>query len=138
MNCLFIQNNKGSYTCEYCGFTFIKNLPRNCPAKKNLGQKEPNLAQKIINFTKAAINHAINGNPVVDEEVMKRRLKICKSCPLFKLNTNEVGGVCTHSSCGCTIQDNLNYLNKIAWADQKCPIDKWGEEKTDQKDSEGV
>jgi glycosyltransferase involved in cell wall biosynthesis len=28
--------------------------------------------------------------------------------------------------CGCNINDQQIYLNKLAWADQKCPISKWG------------
>jgi hypothetical protein len=94
----------------------------------NIGIQVPDLATRVGNFTKAAVEHAKLGNPVVKEDTMKSRLEICRQCPLFKPNMNEVGGVCTHESCGCSIQDNLNYLNKIAWADQECPIGKWGKE----------
>lgn len=134
MNCSFKPNSLGTFTCEYCGFTFPKDsVKRNCPARK-----EPNIVQKGWNFAKAAVQHAINGYPTVTEEKMRERLDICRSCDLFKPNANQVGGICTHESCGCTIQDNLNYLNKIAWADQKCPIDKWGPENPDNNDKEGV
>jgi hypothetical protein len=134
MKCSFKPNKLGTYTCEYCGFTFHdREVQKNCKVNK-----EPPLYQKIINFAQAAVKHAIKGNPVVSEEVVLKRLEICKTCPLFKPNANQVGGVCTHSTCGCTIQDNTNYLNKIAWADQKCPIDKWGEENPDDNKKEGV
>jgi hypothetical protein len=121
MKCQFIFNKeKKKYICQVCGYETPYEGERHCV-------QVPNLGNRILNFTKAATQHALSGNPTVTKEVMKQRLKICTGCELFKPNTNEVGGICTHSSCGCTIQDNLNYLNKIAWADQKCPIDKWGE-----------
>jgi hypothetical protein len=149
INCEFNQREDGKYVCGWCGEVLNKPLRVNCPAKmkqrgdggdvppppmppelqpRGQNKEPPNLATRLANFAKAAVNHAIQGNPTVEEAVMKRRLEICRACPLFKPNENDVGGVCTHSTCGCTIQDNLNYLNKIAWADQECPIGKWGKE----------
>ena len=119
-------DKSGWFKCELCGYpTQYGHAQRLCDGPTNKEQG-PSLLQRIVNFTAAATKHSIAGNPVVDELILKQRLEICKSCPLFKPNANEVGGVCTHESCGCNIQDNLNYLNKIAWADQECPIGKWG------------
>lgn len=127
IDCEFEKNELGKFTCKLCGKTIPVNAPMNCKFKqKQQENKEPSLAQKATNFAKAAISHAKAGNPTVTEEQMKERLAICKACPLFKPNQNKAGGVCTHSSCGCSIQDNLNYLNKIAWADQECPTGLWG------------
>lgn len=138
MNCNFQPNKIGTFTCINCGTTVpIRGVQANCivqPTKSVVTQQEPSLLQKAWNFGKSALNHAIAGNPTVPEETMKERLEICRSCPLFKLNHNQVGGVCTHSSCGCNIQDNLDYLNKIAWADQECPIQRWG--KFNEKDED--
>lgn len=129
MNCEFQRNEAGKYTCQICGVTIPVLANMNCKMKKKQSQnKEPSLGQKAVNFAKAAIEHAKAGNPTVSEEKMKERLAICKACPLFKPNDNKAGGVCTHSSCGCGIQDNLNYLNKIAWADQECPTGLWPKE----------
>jgi hypothetical protein len=137
-DCIFKPNPSGGYTCENCGLTLSRgDIKANCRSTINdLPKPEsPSLLQRAWNFGKAAINHVLAGNPVVPEEVMKARLDICRSCPLFKPNHNQVGGVCTHSSCGCNIQDNLDYLNKIAWADQECPIKRWGkfEQKNEDK-----
>jgi hypothetical protein len=138
-NCIFKPNPSGGYTCENCGLTLPRgDIKANCKATLNdlpPNTESPSLLQRAWNFGKAAINHVLAGNPVVPEEVMKARLDICRSCPLFKPNHNQVGGVCTHSSCGCNIQDNLDYLNKIAWADQECPIKRWGkfEQKNEDK-----
>lgn len=140
-DCIFKPNNIGSYTCERCGFTLPRgDVKANCKATINDTKPElqpPSLLQRVWNFGKAAVNHAIMGSPVVTPEVLKERLDICKACPLFKPNQNEVGGVCTHSSCGCNIQDNLDYMNKIAWADQECPIKRWGKF-VDSTNKEGV
>lgn len=149
-DCSFQPNNNGTYTCEYCGLVFSKNIRKNCTKFMTHDssfyatlqnaiqhQQEPSLLQKAWNFGKSALNHAIAGNPTVPEETMKERLEICRSCPLFKPNQNQVGGVCTHSTCGCNIQDNLDYLNKIAWADQECPVQKWGKYVQDG-DNKGV
>ena len=134
--CEFHAREDGKYECGYCTKVVPKSgIHRNCPEKMkqlNTGSvgnypapQPPNLFTRLANFGKAAINHVLEGNPKVTEEVMKERLAICKDCELFKPNDNNVGGICTHSSCGCNIQDNMDYLNKITWADQECPLKKW-------------
>ena len=111
MNCELEKDElTGKFICKICGVKLPVNASMN----------------KVTNFASAATAHAAAGNPTVTKEVMQERLAICRSCPLFKPNANQVGGVCTHETCGCNIQDNLNYLNKIAWADQECPIKRWG------------
>jgi hypothetical protein len=30
------------------------------------------------------------------------------------------------SVCGCNINTKKIFMNKLAWADQECPIGKWG------------
>lgn len=27
--------------------------------------------------------------------------------------------------CGCSISQKKRFLNKLAWADQECPLNKW-------------
>lgn len=27
--------------------------------------------------------------------------------------------------CGCNITNKRQFMNKLAWSDQKCPLDKW-------------
>ena len=29
--------------------------------------------------------------------------------------------------CGCNINQKKQFFNKLAWADQKCPLGKWEE-----------
>jgi hypothetical protein len=30
--------------------------------------------------------------------------------------------------CGCNINNKKIFMNKLAWADQKCPLGKWNPE----------
>ena len=46
------------------------------------------------------------------------RLKICHGCEFYKNNT------CL--KCGCVLSREKTYMNKLLWADQKCPVEKWG------------
>ena len=122
MLCHFELKDDGTYICSRCSYKTSKGrAKRNCTSLDG-----PSLTRRVSNFAIAASNHALAGNPTVGIEVVKERLAICKTCELFKPNDNKVGGICTHSSCGCSIQDNLDYLNKLAWADQECPLKKWG------------
>ena len=127
MDCNFIEQNKEKkYICTVCEYETNFLGVRTCqplPPKKD----EPSLLKKIGNFTFALAKHLYKGMPTVNKDVLDNRLKICQECPLFKKKDGMVGGVCAHESCGCSIQDEVVFLNKIAWADQKCPIGKWGE-----------
>jgi hypothetical protein len=124
--CHFISNLDGDkekpWKCERCGYETNFLGQREC---KSLPiQKNPNIFKRIANFTYAFSEHLYKGMPTVSQEQLDERLKICKECPLFK-QQGLVGGICTHENCGCNIQDEIVFLNKIAWADQRCPIGKW-------------
>ncbi len=71
----------------------------------------------------------LKGNPKCTEEEIAQRFEVCTTCDLFQ--AHEDSGVCTHPSCGCNLNRKQVYLNKLAWADQACPIGKWS--KNDQK-----
>ena len=30
--------------------------------------------------------------------------------------------------CGCNLSRKKIFMNKLAWADQECPLSKWGKE----------
>src|SRR3990167_1247138 len=121
--CEFNLNSKGKYECAYCAIEVpVAGVHSNC--KEKLRQREhgmesnaqpyqrppapepPPLLTRLAHFAVAAAAHAVKGNPTVTEEVMQERLAICRACPLFKvLDPEKNTGVCTHQSCGCTIQD---------------------------------
>lgn len=52
------------------------------------------------------------------QEQIDARLAICNGCEFYQNNT------CL--KCGCALSREKNYKNKLLWADQKCPVDKWG------------
>ena len=118
--CQFIpKDNK--YICENCEYiTKYSTLKREC-----IPLQVPSIGQRLNNFGKALNEHIKMGQPVVNQEEVNNRLKHCHQCPLFKFNNNMVGGICTHNSCGCNITDTVEFFNKLAWADQSCPIGKW-------------
>ena len=69
------------------------------------------------------INHELKGRPQCTEDEINERFNICKNCEMFR--SDGESGVCTHIKCGCNINKKQIYLNKLAWADQECPIKKW-------------
>jgi len=85
----------------------------------------PPLVQRLKNFSVAAISHVTAGHPTCTQEQVDERYAICRECPLF-INHGNMKGICSHSSCGCNITNTLVFLNKLGWADQSCPIGKWG------------
>jgi uncharacterized paraquat-inducible protein A len=63
--------------------------------------------------------HVYAGFPKSSQQLIDDRLAICKSCELFDTKNSQC------LECGCTINNKKMFLNKLAWADQKCPMDKW-------------
>jgi hypothetical protein len=82
------------------------------------GESPLTFAQKAKNFAKAAISHVSNGMPTCSDEEVVRRHDICIACEHFVDNS------C--AKCGCPISRNKKFISKLAWADQSCPIGKWG------------
>tara|TARA_R100000008_G_scaffold51266_1_gene30787 strand:- start:249 stop:611 length:363 start_codon:yes stop_codon:yes gene_type:complete len=85
---------------------------------KNEEVKQPSAAKKLKNFAVSAIKHAVNGMPTCTQEEINERLAVCQGCKWFR------GQKCY--KCGCACNNNKKFLNKLAWADQECPIGKWG------------
>lgn len=77
---------------------------------------------KIKNFIKALFFHIGYGLPKCNQKQIDNRFAICLDCEYLDLIHNEC------LQCGCNISNKKKFLNKLAWADQKCPIDKWNKE----------
>jgi len=88
--------------------------------------KPPSLSKKLKAFTVNAIKHVAKGMPTCTQEEIDQRLDICRGCKWFK------GGTCL--KCGCACVKNKKFLNKLAWADQECPIGKWGKVEKNEKE----
>ena len=142
MNCKFQQSrlNPNLYVCEFCKTVVNKDnalAARTCPSLLDRYAKDPNFPQvrldKIqIEDKEGNIVQTIEGeqakqwdqnNPHQDkkqcsQEQIDNRLAICQTCEFYQNNS------CL--KCGCTLNRDKNYMNKLLWADQRCPVDKWG------------
>lgn len=78
----------------------------------------PSFATKIKNFAAAAVQHVAAGMPMCTDEEVTARHDICLKCEHL------VDNAC--SQCGCPVARAVNYVSKLSWADQECPVGKWG------------
>lgn len=74
---------------------------------------------KLRTFTKSLLFHIGAGMPKSTQKEIDYRYNICLSCDSF----DKVNGLC--NECGCNINNKRIFMNKLAWADQHCPLDKW-------------
>lgn len=148
--CRFIKIDQFKYKCQLCdkiitsydpepptmlcnylinynspsafGYIYNENEPKQAETAQENSKpeniKQPTLVDKAINFSKAAVQHAMKGNPKCTDDEINYRYNICKSCEHFQNNTCKL--------CGCHLVRDRIYMNKLAWADQSCPIKKWG------------
>lgn len=76
------------------------------------------LAQRAANFTAAAAQHVAAGMPRCTDEQVAERYAICQACEHL------VDAACI--KCGCPVVREKRFVSKLAWADQGCPVGKWG------------
>lgn len=74
---------------------------------------------KIKTFIKSLWFHIYAGFPKSTEEEILYRYKICIECDKYNWSKSEC------DVCGCSISKKSKFLNKLAWADQECPLGKW-------------
>jgi hypothetical protein len=74
---------------------------------------------KIKTFIVALFWHIYAGSPKATKQQILERFEICKSCEFLDI----INSQCLQ--CGCNINNRQIFMNKLAWSDQKCPIDKW-------------
>lgn len=77
---------------------------------------------RIFTFLKSLWFHISLGMPKSSQQTINNRLAICHACEQFNSIKNEC------FICGCNINGKKQFLNKLAWADQECPIGKWKKE----------
>ena len=70
-------------------------------------------------FLKSLFWHISRGLPKSDKKTISYRFSICTDCDQY----DKINKICC--VCGCNISDKSIFLNKLAWADQKCPLQKW-------------
>jgi len=74
---------------------------------------------KILNFIKALLFHISLGLPKSTQDEINYRFTICTGCDSYSSTDQEC------LECGCNINNKKIFFNKLAWADQKCPLNKW-------------
>lgn len=74
---------------------------------------------KIKTFIKSLLFHIGAGLPKSPQTVIDYRLDICNQCDRLDKIAHEC------MECGCSISNKRIFLNKLAWADQECPLKKW-------------
>lgn len=77
------------------------------------------LLLRIQTFLKSLFFHVWNGFPKTTQSEILDRYSICIECTDFNRKKSECG------ICGCAIDKKSKFLNKLAWADQECPLGKW-------------
>jgi len=78
----------------------------------------PPLLERVGNFAASAVKHVAAGAPRCTAEQIAARHAICASCEFFD------GKLCT--KCGCPVNRERAYISKLSWAEQSCPVGKWG------------
>ena len=74
---------------------------------------------RLKTFCKSLLFHIAAGQPKATLSQIRQRLDICMSCDRMNKVTNEC------MECGCNLSAKSQFLNKLAWADQECPLKKW-------------
>jgi uncharacterized paraquat-inducible protein A len=74
---------------------------------------------KIIVFLKSLYWHIYSGCPKSTTSEIQQRYNICLDCEFFDKKNS------TCLQCGCNVNNKKIFMNKLAWADQECPVGKW-------------
>lgn len=74
------------------------------------------------NFAASAVKHIASGAPRCAQSQIDARFAICQQCEHFD------GRAC--GKCGCPVVRERQFVSKLSWADQSCPVGKWGPEDT--------
>lgn len=77
------------------------------------------MVYKIQLFFKSLFWHISRGMPKSSQELIDKRFSICQTCEKYD-NIEQACNV-----CGCNINKKKVFLNKLAWLDQSCPLNKW-------------
>ena len=74
---------------------------------------------KIATFIKSLCFHIWLGFPKTTQKEINHRYNICVGCSEYDTINQEC------KQCGCFINNRSIFFNKLAWADQGCPLNKW-------------
>lgn len=126
MFCQFLIQDGEYLQCINCGLKIRTNdtAPPLFPCAKVLRREqtdtELSFIDKIKNFATAVVDHVSAGMPTCTDEQIIKRHNICLTCEYYKDDTCQ--------KCGCPLIRNKQFVSKLAWSDQECPVGKWGKE----------
>jgi hypothetical protein len=72
---------------------------------------------RIRHFFQALIKHAKDWFRKCSQKEIRQRLAICEQCEHFS------GTACVQ--CGCPVNLEKRFRNKLAWRSESCPLGKW-------------
>ncbi len=75
--------------------------------------------RRLKTFLKSLIWHISLGLPKSSYKTILYRYDICSRCDSFDSAYDQC------LECGCNINTKKQFMNKLAWADQECPLGKW-------------
>jgi uncharacterized paraquat-inducible protein A len=78
-----------------------------------------NILKKLLTFFKSLWFHVWSGFPKCTKQEILQRFTICQECEFFDNKKSQC------LVCGCNVNEKKVFLNKLAWADQNCPENKW-------------
>ena len=88
------------------------------PAYPRAPKTGVSMLQKAKNFATSAAKHVAAGMPQATDDEVARRFAICQGCEHFD------GRAC--KKCGCPVVREKKFLSKLSWANESCPVGKWG------------
>ncbi len=128
-----IDNSETEFKCKLCNnrmqygmaatglpqIPCIAKLSKPIPADniKLVPVKSPSFPKKVYNFILALVDHLRTGAKRTSKEEREHRLSICSQCEFYD------GLACT--KCGCPITRHQQFISKLDWKNQKCPVGKW-------------
>jgi len=85
----------------------------------------PPLAQRVANFAASAAKHVAAGMSRCTEEQIAERFAVCQDCEFLVQDCEFlVNQAC--SKCGCPVVREARFVSKLSWANESCPVGKWG------------
>lgn len=132
MNNLFCEftpmSNNKLLVCKDCG-TVIQLRDKNkkfmCKSKIEELSAQKNSGVKFVRTESvpypsgySSQTNNTNEQKQCSQKQIDNRLEVCRDCDFYQNNT------CL--KCGCSLSRDRVFMNKLYWADQSCPIGKWG------------
>lgn len=84
--------------------------------------QEDQMIGKIVRFCKSLVWHIWSGFPKCSQDQINSRMSICETCDMYDSKNSQC------LICGCNLGRKKIFMNKLAWADQECPVGKWTKE----------